>query len=136
MTMSPGYGDRFRNDASRFDQGTADSMIHVPMAVAAMEQISAWGVPAIAAAIAPIVDRVADEAEARGWRVPPKPHRSSHFIGIELPTPPRPDLADRMAEDGVFVSLRDGRVRVSPYLFNEADQAADLFAALERHLGR
>src|SRR5690606_7366373 len=44
MTLSPGYGERFREDASRFDQGTADSMIHVPMAVAAMEQIAEWGV--------------------------------------------------------------------------------------------
>ena len=136
MTLSPGYGDRFREDASRFDQGTADSMIHVPMAVAAMERIAAWGVPAIAASIAPIVDRIAEEAETRGWRVPPKPHRSPHFIGITLPTPPLPDLADRMAADGVFVSLRNGRVRVSPYLFNGIEQVDALFASLDRQLGR
>jgi len=104
--------------------------------VAAMEQISAWGVPAIAASIAPIVDRIADEAEARGWRVPPKPHRSPHFVGIALPSPPSPDLADRMAADGVFVSLRNGRVRVSPYLFNDVEQVPVLFAALARQLGR
>lgn len=136
MTLSPGYGERFKEGAARFDQGTADSMIHVPMAVAAMEQIAVWGVEAIAETMTPMVDRIADEAEARGWRVPPKAHRAPHFIGISLSGGPVPDLADRLAADGVHVSLRDGRVRVSPYLFNDLDEVSVLFAALDRHVGR
>jgi len=134
MTLTPGYGDRFREGAARFDQGTADSMIHVPMAVAAMEQIAAWGTEAIAVSLEPLVDRIADEAEARGWSVPPKAHRSPHFIGMAPPAPPAPDLADRLAADGVHVSLRDGRIRVSPYLFNDVSEIAALFAALDRHV--
>jgi len=136
MTLSPGYGERFRHGASRFDQGTADSMIHVPMAVAAMEQIAEWGVEAIAGTLAPLIDRIADEAESRGWRVPPKPHRSPHFIGIELPASPAPDLAERLAAENVHVSLRNGRVRVSPYLFNDFDDVTALFAALDRNVPR
>lgn len=136
MTLSPGYGERFRQGAPRFDQGTADSMIHMPMAVAAMQQIAEWGVEAIAATLSPLVDRIADEAEARGWRVPPKPHRAPHFIGITLPEPPAPDLAERLAAGNVHVSLRDGRIRVSPYLFNGMEDVAALFAALDRNLAR
>ncbi|MEQ8813682.1 MAG: aminotransferase class V-fold PLP-dependent enzyme [Thalassobaculum sp.] len=136
MTLSPGYGERFRHGASRFDQGTADSMIHVPMAAAAMEQIAEWGVERIAGAMAPLVDRIADEAEVRGWRVPPKAHRSPHFIGLTLPEPPAPDLAERLAAEDVHVSLRDGRIRVSPYLFNAVEDVAALFAALDRALRR
>lgn len=136
MTLSPGYGERFRQGASRFDQGTADSMIHVPMAVAAMEQIAAWGVEAVAQALEPLVDRIAGEAGERGWTVPPKAHRAPHFIGIELNGPPAPDLAERLAVDNVHVSLRNGRVRVSPYLFNDAGDVDRLFAALDRLVGR
>ncbi len=136
MTHSPGYGERFRPGASRFDQGTADAMIHVPMAEAAMRQIAEWGVEAIAATLTPLVDRIADEAESRGWRVPPKAHRSPHFIGITLPEPPAQDLADRLAAENVYGSLRDGRIRVSPYLFNGNQDVAALFAALDRHLRR
>lgn len=136
MTLSPGYGERFREGASRFDQGTADSMIHVPMAVAAMEQIAAWGVEAIARSIEPLVDRIAGEAEARGWTVPPKRHRSPHFIGIDLRQPPEPDLAERLAAENVHVSLRNGRVRVSPYLFNDVQDVERLFVALDRLVGR
>lgn len=136
MTHSPGYGERFRLGASRFDQGAADAMIHVPMAEAAMRQIAEWGVEAIAATLAPLIDRIADEAESRGWRVPPKEHRSPHFIGITLPEPPAQDLADRLAAENVYVSLRDGRIRVSPYLFNGDEDVAALFAALDRQLRR
>lgn len=94
------------------------------------------GVGEIADSLAPLVDRIADEAEARGWRVPPKPHRAAHFIGIALPEAPAPDLADRLAAENVHVSLRDGRIRVSPYLFNGFEDVAALFAALDRLLPR
>lgn len=136
MTHSPGYGERFRHGAARFDQGTADSMIHAPMAVAAMQQIAAWGVAEIAATLTVLVDRIADEAEARGWRVPPKQHRGPNFIGITLPEPPAADLADRLAAENVFVSLRDGRIRVSPYLFSGSEDVTALFASLDRMLKR
>src|SRR3546814_20788754 len=94
-------------------------MLHVPLAVAAMEQIAAWGVAEIAGSIEPLVDRIAAEAEERGWKVPPKRHRAPHFIGLNLGAPPAADLADRLAAAGVPVRLRDGRVRVSPHLFND-----------------
>ncbi len=136
MTHSPGYGERFRPGAERFDQGAADSMIHTPMAVAAMEQIAAWGVTEIARGIEPVVDRIADEALARGWGVPPKAHRSPHFIGLTLPETPMAELADQLAANGVYVSLRNGQIRVSPYLFNALEEVDGLFTALDRCLRR
>lgn len=134
MTLTPGYGRRFQPGARKFDQGAADAMIHVPMAVAAMEQIAEWGVGAIAEGIRPVVERIAGEAEVRGWGVPPKEHRSPHFIGLTLPQPPSPDLADRLAAENVHVSLRSGRVRVAPYLFTRLEEVDTLFAALDRHV--
>lgn len=134
MTLSPGYGTRFKPGAQRFDQGAADAMIHLPMAVTAMEQIAAWGLESVAAGIAPVIDRIAEEAEARGWWVPPKAHRSPHFIGLRLPEPPAPDLADRLAAENIFVSLRDGRVRVAPYLFTRLAEVDTLFEALDRQV--
>lgn len=134
MTLSPGYGRTFQPGAKRFDQGAADAMIHLPMAVAAMEQIAAWGVDSIASGIQPVVDRIAGEAEARGWGVPPKAHRAPHFIGITLPDPPAPDLAERLAAQNVHVSLRSARIRVAPYLFTRLEDVDVLFAALDRQL--
>jgi len=134
MTHGPGYGDRYKAGARRFDQGAADSMIHVPMAVAAMDQILDWGVEAIAATLAPIVDRIAAQAEARGWAAPPKAHRSPHFIGLSLPFAVAADLDARLAAQGTYLSLRDGRIRISPYLYNTEDQVDRLFAVLDREV--
>ncbi|MCR9070651.1 MAG: aminotransferase class V-fold PLP-dependent enzyme [Alphaproteobacteria bacterium] len=134
MTLSPGYGTQFQPGARRFDQGAADSMIHVPMAVAAMEQIQNWGLEAIAGAMEPVIDRIADEAGSRGWWVPPKAHRSPHFIGLAMPQPPSPDLTERLAAKNVFVSLRSGRVRVAPYLFTRMEEVDILFRALDREM--
>jgi selenocysteine lyase/cysteine desulfurase len=136
MTLSPGYGDRFKVGASRFDQGTADAMIDVPIAAASMEQITAWGVGAIAATMEPLIDAIAERAEERGWRVPPKAHRSPHFIGIKLAQTPELDLADRMAAEGVYVSLRDSRVRVAPYIFNDLSDVDVLFEVFDRQVAR
>jgi len=104
--------------------------------VAAMEQIAAWGVAAVAQGVEPLVDRIAGEAGERGWTVPPKAHRAPHFIGIELNGPPAPDLAERLAAQDIHVSLRNGRLRVSPYLFNGSGDIDRLFAALDRLVGR
>lgn len=132
MTLSPGYGETYRDGARRFDQGTADTMIHTPMSVAAMDLILDWTVPEIGAYLEPIVDQIADMAEERGWSAPPKAHRSRHFIGISLPYPVSPDLDARLASDGVYVSLRDGRIRIAPYLYNTVEQVGVLFGALDR----
>ena len=67
METGAGYGRDYVRGAARFDQGAADSMIHIPMAVAALEQISEWGVGAIEASLRPLVDEIAEAA--RGARL-------------------------------------------------------------------
>lgn len=132
MSLTPGYGDRFLPGARRFDVGIADTMIHMPMACAAMELILGWGVERIAGYLEPITDRIAALAESRGWWVPPKPHRARHFTGITLPFPVAPDLDARLAAEGCYIALRDARIRVSPYLYNRVEQVDYLFDALDR----
>ena len=131
MELASGYGDRYLADAARFDQGAADSMVHMPMTVAALRQISSWGVAEIEAALAPLVDRIAAAAAERGWRVPPEPHRARHMIGLGVGDPPD-GLIGRLKAEGVYVSLRGGAIRVSPYLFNDETDVDRLFEALDR----
>ena len=131
MEYASGYGSRYLPDAARFDQGAADSMIHMPMAVAALAQIVDWQVPQIAETLKPLVDRVADGAVARGWQVPPEAHRACHMIGIRPDHLPE-ELIARLRLDRVFVSLRGGAIRVSPHLFNDTKDIDRLFDSLDR----
>ncbi len=135
METSPGYGDVLKPSARRFDMGAADSMVHLPMAVTALEAIHAWGQDRIAAHCAHLVDKVADMAEARGFVVPPKAYRIGHFIGM-LPTRDLPDdLVGRLAEENIYVSRRNNAIRVSPYIFNTEEDIDTLFAAIDRICG-
>jgi len=131
MERDSGYGRQYLDSAARFDQGAADSMIHMPMSVAALRQISSWGVAAIEASLALLVARIAAAAEERGWRVPPAPHRARHMIGIYAGDAPD-GIIDRLKAEGVYVSLRGGAIRVSPYLFNDESDIDRLFEALDR----
>ena len=133
MEMADGYGADYIPGAARFDQGAADSMIHLPITVTAMEQISQWTPEGISAGLAPLTDAVAARAEERGWRVPAKGRRVDHFIGVWIPDVPA-DLGQRLKARGVYTSLRGGAVRVSPHLYNSVADIDRLFAALDAEL--
>jgi len=119
--------------ARRFDMGERYNPINLPMAVAALDQVRQWTPGAITATMTPLIDRIAEGAEEHGYAVPPKAHRSGHFIGLRGKTPPADDLAQRCAADGVHVALRGGAIRVSPYLFTRDDEIDRFFATLDRH---
>lgn len=134
MEMAVGYGDTFADGAKRFDMGAADSMIHLPMTVAALEQLHAWTVDGIAGYLRPIVDRIAGLAEERGFSAPPPAFRSPHFIGIRRAAPIPSDLPKRLSARGAHVSLRGGAIRIAPYLYNEIGQVDRLFEAIDAEL--
>lgn len=130
MEASSGYGARYVDGAERFDQGAADNMVQMPMAVAALEQLLAWGVASIEETLRLLTDRAADEAEARGFAVPAKAHRVAHYIGLTLPGRPD-DLVERLKAQGIHTSLRGGALRISPHLFNSEADIARLFEELD-----
>lgn len=130
MDTSAGYGDAYADGARRFDQGAADTMIHVPMAVEAMRQIAEWTPERIAASLEPLVDRIAALSEERGWRVPPKAHRSPHFIGA-LPAAVPEGFMAKTASAKCYISLRANNIRISPYLFNRDEEVDRLFQILD-----
>jgi selenocysteine lyase/cysteine desulfurase len=131
MESTPGYSDEYAPGARRFDTGPADSMIHLPMSKTALERVTDWGPAEIQHTMRTLTDRIAERAEAIGLRVPPRERRVGHFIGL-WPAKPLPDgLIETLKAKGVFVSLRGGAIRISPYLFTDFSDVDTLFEALE-----
>ena len=81
-----------------------------------------------------LTDRVAEEAEARGFAVPPKAHRVAHYIGMSVPERPG-DLVERLRAKGIHTSLRGGALRISPHLFNSEADIVRLFEELDAIMG-
>lgn len=120
--------------ARRYDMGEKNNPIALPMGLRALEQLMAWDPARIAATIRPLTDRVADEAQSRGFTVPPAGHRVAHIIGMRRAEGLPDDIDTRLAAENVHISLRGDSLRVSPHLFNSAGDVDRLFAALDRVL--
>lgn len=125
------YDETFSDGARRFDMGQTRNMILLPMAQAALEQITVWTPEAIAAALAPMTRVIAQRASELGYALPPEPHRAGHLIGLKKKTSPPADLIPALAGRGIHASMRCGRLRLAPYVHVTEDDLERLLEAIE-----
>ena len=127
------YRDEYQPGARRFDVGQRGNFVTVPMAIEALRQIHEWGVATIAATIAPLVDRVVAGGRELGLIATPESLRAPHMVGLRGRGLDG-SLADKLAADGVYVSVRDDAIRVAPHVYNDPRDIDRLFTALRKHL--
>ena len=118
-------GFNFRNGvfaagARRYDMGERDDPVAIPTAMAGLEQVAAWGQPAIAERLAMLTERLAAGLAAAGMTVAPAELRVPHILGLRLPGMPT-DIVERLEARRLFISLRDGNLRISPHVYNDAE---------------
>jgi selenocysteine lyase/cysteine desulfurase len=104
------------------------------MVIEALRQILAWGVENITVALRGFTDRIEEEANKLGIETVPASMRAGHMIGLGLGPEAPKNLAVRLAEENVFVSVRGRNLRVSPHLYNTQRDVERLFDSLVRHL--
>ena len=112
------YRDQYQPGARRFDVGEASNFILASIAIAAMEQIMAWGVENISAALGEKTVLIAQSAQQLGLTSPPKEQRAAHMLGLSRPGGLPADLLPRLARRNIYVSARGEAIRVSPHLYN------------------
>jgi selenocysteine lyase/cysteine desulfurase len=120
----------YQPGARRFDVGERANFALMPAAIAAMEQILGWGVPAIEATLADKTAAIAAGARALGLSPTPDDRRGQHYLGIALPHDAPPDLLARLAAKDIHVSQRGRSLRVTPHLYNDEADAERFLAAL------
>ena len=81
-----------------------------------------------------LTDVIEEEAKKRGIEAIPAQRRARHMVGLKLGSHAPQDLAARLAREGVFVSVRGESVRVSPHLYNTAQDVERLFEVFEKAL--
>ena len=127
------YRDEYQPGARRFDVGQRGNFVSVPMATEALRQIHEWGVATIAATIRPLIDRAVAGGQELGLRATPENLRASHMVGLRGAGLDG-SLADKLAAEGVYVSVRDDAIRIAPHVYNEPRDIDRLFTALRKHL--
>jgi len=126
------YTDAYGPGARRYDVGERSNFVLLPMAIEALRQILAWGVENIATSLRELTARIEEEAEKLGVETVPASMRAGHMIGLRLGPEAPKDLAVRLAEENVFVSVRGRNLRVSPHLYNTERDVERLFDSLAR----
>ncbi|HSH70982.1 MAG TPA: aminotransferase class V-fold PLP-dependent enzyme [Deferrisomatales bacterium] len=124
------YRDEFQPGARRYDVGERSNFALLPMAVAALEQLREWGVPAIQRTLAATTARIARGAGKLGLTVAPAPLRAGHLLGLRFPAGIPNGLPERLARERVYVSVRGDSIRVAPHLYNDAADVERLLATL------
>jgi selenocysteine lyase/cysteine desulfurase len=125
-----GYQNAFQRGARRYDVGERSNFVLLPMANEALRQILDWGVENVSETIGELTDLIEEEAKKRGIEAIPAKRRARHMVGIKLGSAAPEDLAARLAGEDIFVSVRGESMRVSPHLYNTAEDVNRLFAAL------
>ncbi|MEA3061958.1 MAG: hypothetical protein QOJ94_1739 [Sphingomonadales bacterium] len=122
------YPDRLHPDARRFDVGERSNFALLPVAGAALAQLSEWGVSAIAETLGGMTASIAARLEDHG--IESSRDRAPHYLSVRFAAEPPDGIEDRLASAGVHVSLRGDRMRITPHLYNDEEDVERLVAAL------
>ena len=127
------YPEQFFPGARRFDAGGKPNPLIVPMVREALQLLTLkWSPHAIQSYLMSLTDFIATQLETLLGSsvvvIKPKSLRSGHILGLRLldPTSGASVLSEvhrRLKEHRVYVSVRSGWLRVSPYIYNTPSEA-------------
>jgi selenocysteine lyase/cysteine desulfurase len=124
------YSDRYLPGARRFDVGETCVPTILPGAIAALEQIKAWGIDNIAESLKETNERIAACLERHGFILSEPSQRSPHMFGAQMPANCPENLVAELRARKVFVSQRLNSIRVAPHLHCTAQDVDRLQNAL------
>ena len=128
------YRDDFQAGARRHDVGESANFALMPMAERALRMLVEWDPAAIQASLRGLTDEITDRARALGLEAADPSLRAGHFLGLRCPGGFPDGVVESLRQGGVFVSLRGNSLRVTPHLYNDAEDVERLFRALARVL--
>ncbi len=115
-------------DAGRFEEGSLPYPLIAGFR-AALDLLHDVGVEAVEGHVTALVEYLGAGLESIGCQVGPTTSVRRHILTFEHPSFPPDRLGEGLAREGVVVSVRRGRVRVSPHAYNtvsEMDRVVEL----------
>jgi selenocysteine lyase/cysteine desulfurase len=121
--------------ARRFDMGERSNFALLPAAVRAMKQLLEWEVAQISETVGALNRQLANAAADMGFSAPSEPFRAPHYLALRRKAAIPKELPEMLAREKVFVSVRGSSIRVTPHVFNTAEDCERLIACLCRIAG-
>lgn len=125
---------QLREDVAVFEPGTLN-LAGIFGLEAALDLLDRIGAENIRSQIFAVCDALVAGLRDRSLKVPTslQPHERSGLIFFEAPEPER--LFRALLSKDVMLSLRNGRLRLSPHFYNNEEDVAGFFRALDEVLG-
>ncbi|HVS64037.1 MAG TPA: aminotransferase class V-fold PLP-dependent enzyme [Thermoanaerobaculia bacterium] len=126
------YRDEYREGAIRYDAGEHSSEILLPMMTSALEMVLEWRPERVQDYCRSVTAEPLERARELGYWVEDEDRRIANLFGLRPPQGVSLDrLRDELARRQVSVSVRGSAIRVSPHVYNAAEDLEALVAALE-----
>jgi selenocysteine lyase/cysteine desulfurase len=126
------YTDKYQPGARRFDVGQHTHFEVTPVAIAVLERLIAWGIPAIASTLAATTERIARGADAMGVALSSRGRRCGHMLGLTLPKATLAAAPGFLKKSGVYAGVRGATLRISPHVYTESADVDRLMQALDQ----
>ena len=120
--------------ARRFDMGERDHFISMEMAAIGMEMMAEWGADAVAERLSMLTARIAEGLNGGKVRLMEARFRAPHILSLGFPGGLPAGLVEELAGAGVYVAPRLSRMRISPHVFNDEEDADRFVAALNKRV--
>jgi selenocysteine lyase/cysteine desulfurase len=130
FTSLADYSDTYMPGARRFDVGEKGSLNTLPGAIAALEQIEAWGVENIASSLSMVNSGISAHLEQLGFQVPSGKHRCPHMFGASMPPSYSGALVPELKRRHIYISQRGNSLRFAPHLWVDEYDVSRLLGAL------
>lgn len=125
------YQDAYAEGAARFDVGEKSNPILLPMMIAALREVLERQPERTQAYCRELTETPLAQLQRDGYRLEHPDYRAHHLFGIRLPEHIALDaLKDALQEANISVSVRGDAVRVSPNVYNDADDITALVDVL------
>jgi len=110
------YADAYQGGARRFDVGEKCTPTLLPGAIAALQQLQAWGVDRIAATLAACNAQIAQQLQALGFGLLPAGLRMANILGATLPAGCQAQVVAALRAQHIHISQRGRSLRFAPHL--------------------
>lgn len=125
------YQPAYQPGAIRFDVGERSNFALLPMLVAGLRQVLAWQPAGIQEYVDALTSELIKDVRELGYRISDAANRAAHLFGIRLPEGVSMErLKTELGLRHVSVSVRGDAIRVSPHVYNDAQDMEALRDAL------
>jgi cysteine desulfurase/selenocysteine lyase len=123
------------SDARKFEEGSLPWALIIGFH-AALELLEEIGIPTIGQHINGLIEQLAHGLTELGADVYPPPEMRHHILTFTHPNSDGAELLERLTEQSFVISRRRERIRISPHLYNTADEIDRLIAAVRAYLNQ